>query len=243
MFSYIEPLLTLVCVVNAVAWWRLRRCGGSWLLGVATLGLFAITWPPSDWLLARPLEGSYRVRPFEPSGPFQAIVVLAAGVEPPVFERPYAIPDPNTYRRCRYGAWLYSRYGVPVLASGGRGTRRRPPYSHTMREVLQQAGVPAAMIWTEERSGSTRENAVESAEILKAHHVTDVALVVDASSMPRAAASFRKVGIHVQPAPSEFHQFGPWQEDVLPNWKAVGRTELTLHEIVALGWYWLHGWI
>ena len=99
------------------------------------------------------------------------------------------------------------------------------------------------MIWTEERSRSTHENALFSGEILVAHHIDQIALVVEASSMPRAAASFRKIGIQVQPAPSEFRQLGPLGEDILPSWKAVGHNELTLHEFVGLGWYAVRGWI
>lgn len=241
--SYVEPLLTVFWLIGLVGWFRLRRYKGSWIVGVGLLGIFVISWPPCAWLLARPLEFWYSVRPFEPRTPIQAIVVLASGVEPPLFERPYPLPDSDTYQRCRLAAWLYRRYRVPIIASGGRGGPRQPPYAQTMGELLQQAGVPATMIWTEERSRSTHENALFAAEILAAHHIDDIALVVEATSMPRAAATFRKVGIHVQPAPSEFRQLGPLGEDILPNWKAIGHNELTLHEWVALGWYLLRGWI
>ena len=42
------------------------------------------------------------------------------------------------------------------------------------------------------------------AEILRAHGISRVVLVVEASGMPRAAASFEKMGIHVVPAPIRF---------------------------------------
>jgi uncharacterized SAM-binding protein YcdF (DUF218 family) len=113
-----------------------------------------------------------------------------------------------------------------------------------MRELLKRAGVPESSIWTEERSYSTHENAVYGSEILRQHGISQIALVVDAQSMPRAAACFRKQGIAVMPAPCEFHSFGPpLSEEFLPNWNAIRRNERTLHEIVGLGWYWLRGWI
>ena len=113
-----------------------------------------------------------------------------------------------------------------------------------MRDFLQRAGVPESIIWTEERSYSTHENAAYGSEILRQHGIDRIALVVDAQSMPRAAACFRKQGIAVVPAPCEFHAFGPpLSEEFLPNWNAIRRNERTLHELVGLGYYWLRGWI
>jgi len=32
-------------------------------------------------------------------------------------------------------------------------------------------------------------------------------------------------------------------DDLLPNWKAIRRSERNFHELLALGWYSLRGWI
>jgi uncharacterized SAM-binding protein YcdF (DUF218 family) len=112
-----------------------------------------------------------------------------------------------------------------------------------MRVLLQQAGVPDEKIWTEERSRTTHENALFGAEVLRRHAITAIALVVDASSMLRAEACFRKAGITVVAAPSEFREFGPLRGELLPNWEAIRRNEITLHESLGLAWYWLHNWI
>ena len=61
--------------------------------------------------------------------------------------------------------------------------------------------VPDSSIWTEERSHSTYENALYGAEVLRSHGVARIVLVVEAQSMVRAAACFRKQGIAVVPAP------------------------------------------
>jgi uncharacterized SAM-binding protein YcdF (DUF218 family) len=113
-----------------------------------------------------------------------------------------------------------------------------------MRQLLEGAGVPETMIWTEELSRNTHEDALYGAAILRKHGIQRIALVVDAQSMPRAEACFRKQGIEVVPAPCDFHVFGrPLSEEFLPNWNAVRRNERTLHEVLGLGWYWLRGWI
>jgi uncharacterized SAM-binding protein YcdF (DUF218 family) len=112
-----------------------------------------------------------------------------------------------------------------------------------MRQLLRRAGVRDDMIWTEERSRSTHENAVFGAQVLRQRGVNTVVLIVDATSMPRAAACFRKEGINVVPAPSRFREFGPLLEELIPSWKAIRNNEVTLHETVGLTWYWLRGWV
>src|SRR5437868_5683267 len=132
---------------------------------------------------------------------------------------------------------------VPVLACGGRGTERHAAFSVAMRELLKRAGVPEAMIWTEERSRSTYENALFGTEILRQHGITTIALVVEARSMPRGEACFRKQGILVVPAPCAFREFGLIREELVPSWKAIAENELTLHETAGLAWYRFRGWI
>jgi uncharacterized SAM-binding protein YcdF (DUF218 family) len=240
--NYTEPLLALFCAVSFIGLLRLHRWKGYRLAWIGLLGVFLVTWPPLDWLFSRPLEIWYPVRVPNPSPDVQAIVVLSSTVDKPVRERPYPLPDFQTYERCKFAAWLYTHWqAVPVVTSGG-GSRQHP-FSVTMREILEQNGVPGSMIWTEERSRSTHENALYSAEILSRHGITKVALVVDASSMPRAAACFRKAGIEVIAAPSEFRELETFRDEILPSWKALRQNEITLHETLALGWYWIRGWI
>jgi uncharacterized SAM-binding protein YcdF (DUF218 family) len=245
--SYTEPLLTLFFLLGLLGAVSLPKCRGKTLVAAGLLGLLTVSWPPLDWLFSRPLEMWYPVRPF-PASPADAIVVLSSGVDTPHYERPFPLPDKDTYTRCRFAVWLYQHWkSLPVLACGGRGTQPAeggaPPFAESMREVLTAAGVPNSSIWTEDRSRSTYENALYGAEILRSRGVSRIVLVVEAQSMVRAAACFRKQGIEVVPAPSDFRQWGPLSEEVFLSWKAVRRNEITLHEMLGLLWYRLHGWI
>jgi uncharacterized SAM-binding protein YcdF (DUF218 family) len=235
--TYTQPLLTIFLVIAAAALLRVQNRRRRTLATIGICGLFCVSWPPVDWLLSRLLEARYAVRPFTPAPGLQALVVLSEGMEPAHFERPYPLASQNTFERCIYAAWIYRRYGpVPVLVSGGEGAL-------TMRDILLSNGIADGMVWIEERSGSTHENALYSAEILRQHRISRVALVVDATSMPRAAACFRKLGIAVVPAPSSFCQFGPMPQELLPSWRAIQQNEDTLHEMLGLLWYRLRGWI
>jgi uncharacterized SAM-binding protein YcdF (DUF218 family) len=242
-FTYIEPLLPIFLIISSAGLVRLLRCKGSLMPILGVLGLVFLSWPPVDWLLSRPLEASYPIHPF-PSVSAQAIVVFGSSMSPPIYERPYALPDLETYQRCKFAAWLHRNWQpLPVLACGGPAAKARLACSITMRYLLQREGVSESMIWTEERSRSTHENAAFGAEILRKHGIGTVALVVEAQSMLRAAASLRKQGILVVPAPCEFREIESPLEELIPSWKAVSRNERTLHEAVGLAWYWLRGWI
>ena len=94
----------------------------------------------------------------------------------------------------------------------------------------------------EEESRNTYENAKFGANILRRHGIDQVALVVDARSMPRAAAVLEKQGIRVAPAPSRLREWDGLLE-LLPSWKAIKGNEVTLHEAVGYIWYKLHGWV
>jgi len=241
--TYTRPLLLIFLVIASVGLVRLRQGKRSLLPIVGVLGLLLLSWHPMAWLLSRPLEARYPIRPFPPA-PARAIVVLSSSVSPPLFERPYPLPDKETYQRCEFAAWLHKHWQpLPVVACGGLAVKAKQPLSVTMRELLQRAGVPDAMIWTEERSRTTHENAVFAADILRKHGISTIALVVEAQAMPRAEACFRKEGINVIPAPCEFIQFESPLEEFMPSWLAIQRNEGTLHEALGLAWYKLRGWI
>lgn len=192
--------------------------------------------------MGRPLEAGFPVRPFRAPPGLQAIVVLGSSVRPPQFEQPYPLPDDQTFERCEHAAWIWKRWGpLPVLAIQGR--QSPPAKGSTMRDLLVRAGVTENMIWTEDESRSTHENAVYGGRILREHGVRRIALVVDAQSMVRARACFRKEGLDVVPAPVEFRTWGPWNEELLPNWHAIRRNETTLHEVLGLAWYRVRGWL
>lgn len=240
--TYTQPLTLLCLIIISIGLIRQRRSKHSALPAAGVITLFLLTWPPIAWLISLPLESKYSVQPF-PSGDVQAIVVLSSSVDPPRYERPYPIPDRDGYRRCEHAAWLYKHWqSVPVLASGGSMGAGRQPLSVMMRELLVRAGVPDYKIITEDRSRSTHENAVYSAEILRKRGITSIALVVEAFAMPRAAAAFGHEGMNVVPAPSSFRHFDPVRDEWIPSWKAMERNEGTLHEMLGLVWYRVRGW-
>jgi uncharacterized SAM-binding protein YcdF (DUF218 family) len=233
------PLLLLLGFVGVFTAWRASATSQRpWLLTLSFVGLLFISWSPFAWLLSRPLEIWYEQTAM-PKEMADAIVVLAGGYTDASPVRHDPVVSEDSYQRLRHAAWLFQSWSPhPILTCGGNRN-----FTDAMRHVLESEGIPSNLIWTEIGSRTTHENAVNCREILQQHGIHRIALVVDASSMWRAAASFRKVGITVVPAPIQFQDFDFTLSDVLPTWKAIRSTGLTIHESVGLLWYWLRGWI
>jgi uncharacterized SAM-binding protein YcdF (DUF218 family) len=117
------------------------------------------------------------------------------------------------------------------------------PIAETMRRLLLTEGIPADRIWLETRSMNTHESAVQSADVLRVHGVSRIALVIEANGMARAAQSFRRAGMHVVPVPVRFTGPPVKPSDFLPGWDGIALNEEHFHEIVGLAWYRLRGWI
>lgn len=238
--TYTQPLLTLTLALTWIGVYFSRPSRARRYLTLCLLMTSLLAWPPCEYLLSRPLEGRYPLRPFSTPAGSGAIVVFGSSVSPAQFERPYPLPDQETFERCQYAAWIFRKTGLPVLVSGGVGTRS---VAATMRELLVEAGVPAEMIWLEDRSRSTHENAAFSARVLRQREVHRVVLVVDARSMLRAAGCLRHEGMEIVAAPSRFRYLSAIVEDWIPGWSALKGNEITLHETLGLLWYRFRGWI
>jgi uncharacterized SAM-binding protein YcdF (DUF218 family) len=191
--------------------------------------------------MSRPLEVWYDKTPI-PVGTADAIVVLAGFVNPPKPHVPYALIGRDSYVRLQRAAWLFKNWKpLPILFSGGGLNGKW--YAATSRHILESEAVPPDMIWTESQSRSTYENALFSSEILRQRNISRIALVGDASGMPRAVACFRKLGFDVLPVPARYSLLNKDLDDFLPSWQAIAINGETLHEIVGLVWYKLRGWI
>jgi uncharacterized SAM-binding protein YcdF (DUF218 family) len=243
--SYFEPALPFLLFLgfwDLIRKWRKSSKGNRpWLQFVSMLGLLLLSLNVTAWLLARPLEIWYDQDP-QPHANADAIVVLAGYVRSPSPNTPYAFAGKDTYLRLQRAIWLFKHWKpLPILACGG--SSEGDVYGKTMRHVLESEGVPPDLIWIESRSRSTRENALFGADILRMHGVSRIALVVEANSMARAAASFRKLGIDVVATPAAYTHLTHELNDLLPSWKAIEANGSTVHELVGLVWYKLRGWI
>lgn len=219
---------------------RRRRIGVSlaWAGGTATV---ALSLPLVAHLLLASLQHAEHIPPSAAAIDAEAIVVLSADVDcdPPEYGEDQ--PGALTMLRCRYGAALARRTGLPVLLSGGVLRPDRRPVSHVMRDFVQgELGVPVR--WVEEASTTTRGNAEFSARILAREGIRRVALVSHAWHLPRATAAFEEAGMEVLPAPTAPHAPpSGLLESLVPRGKSLRDSTWAVHEWVGRLWYLLDG--
>jgi uncharacterized SAM-binding protein YcdF (DUF218 family) len=150
--------------------------------------------------------------------------------------------------RILYALRIYRAGKAPrILLSGGNlpWLRAAVPEAQQMANLLIELGAPPSALILETKSQTTRENAVDTAAVLREHGWRSGLLVTSEAHMPRALAAFQKVGLDVVPAAMEI-DVGTLQLDglldLLPNAHALAGTTSAIKEMIGLWIYRLHGW-
>ncbi|MCQ4311234.1 YdcF family protein [Pseudomonas stutzeri] len=222
------------------AWWLRRRAPRlaalCFVLGFG--GLWLMSLPATVEWAARMLESEVALDPADWRNldrTAQAIVVLGAGREQADPGWGSDQPSHIALERLRYASRLAKASGLPILASGGLHYGEPPSEALLAAEALQR-DFSTPTRWLEERSRTTWENALYSAEMLKTAGVERIVLVTSASHMPRSRWCFEQVGLQVIAAPMGFlgvpngRPFGGW----LPESKAVWQNGMLLNEAVGM---------
>jgi uncharacterized SAM-binding protein YcdF (DUF218 family) len=161
--------------------------------------LIVLSLPLVSYVLLTSLETG------EPLDPAQAkeagaIVVIAGGLRRGAREYGGDTLNGLSLDRLRYGAWLARRTGLPVLVSGGIGADGATEADVMARVLREELGI--APRWVESKSRNTRENALNSAALLRESGVRRIVLVTHGVDMRRAGDEFRAAGLEVMAAPT-----------------------------------------
>ncbi len=151
------------------------------------------------------------------------------------------IPGSETEYSVSYGAKLFKEGWAKkdrIILSGGNAIWKYT-WSSLMKEQALSLGVPVNAIFLEEKSSSTKENALFTKEIIKKHRYTSLILVTSPYHSKRANKIFRKsMGneIKVLSAPSEESrfQFKDW-------WKREKDRKAVFTEFFKLFWFSVFG--
>lgn len=233
-------LLILFAAGRLIKAWYPRI--GKTISSVALLLLLIFSTCAGAWLLVTPLENLEAPLLATKNTGAQAIVVLSAGslASNPEYDN-QAIPDYIALGRIRYAAKLYRDTGLPILVTGGSGSKSQEhdSFALSMVRVFEyEFSIPVK--WHEDQSTNTRENADYSAQILKKDGVTHILLVTDAMHMRRARLVFEQAGLHVTSAPTLFFsldEIGLFS--YLPSAEGLRRSHYAMYEWLGLAWYWM----
>ncbi|MBJ6761719.1 YdcF family protein [Myxococcaceae bacterium JPH2] len=207
MFLFLSKVLDLLlapltwALVGLVAGTVLARRwprGSRVLLGLGLAVLLAFSSEPVSAWLTRATEAS-AVSTWREEVVYDAVIVLGGGLDPSASERT-GQPEYNAAveRVLRGFELLRAGRARQVLLSGGSLDPRPEAVveADVLAKQLQEWGIAPERIITEGRSRNTRENALESARIIRERGWRSLLLVTSAAHMPRAAGCFAAVGLH-----------------------------------------------
>ncbi len=136
-----------------------------------------------------------------------------------------------------------------IMISSGSGKLMNPDEKEALfiQDYLLSIGIPAADIIIESASRNTRENAINTAEILNELYTdNNYLLVTSAIHMPRAKRCFKKAGLTVTPF-SVDHQAGPRKYLLdhlfIPNIESFARWQQLIKEWIGFVAYNFVGYI
>ena len=179
------------------------------------------------WWAASPL------RIEAPLGPADAIVVFGGGVG----ESGKA--GGGTEERVQHAVEAYKAGFAPRLLFS-TGYLYSFPEAESMRSLAMQQGVPADAIVLEQRATDTHQNVVFTRDLLRARGWRSVLLVSSPYHMRRAALAWRKEAPEVRVIPTP-----PPRSQFYDHARGASFEQLRgiAHEYLAIGWYWLRGWV
>jgi uncharacterized SAM-binding protein YcdF (DUF218 family) len=234
---FLPPLCFLVLLAFAIAYFY-RRPKTARLILIALFGLLYLSSTPYFSEAALHSLENRNIALHEPYPDADAIVILGGGT--------YAIAPEytgldtvgsQTLSRLRYGAKLHRATGKPVLVSGGKPESNTLSEAMQMRVVLEQE-FQVPVLWTENDSNNTAENARYTYQILHPLGIHKIYLVTHASHMPRAARAFSQAGFTVIKAPTAFTtRQKTGLMTFVPNAKSLLESKIFIHELVGLLWY------
>ncbi|RME64739.1 MAG: YdcF family protein [Nitrospirae bacterium] len=172
------------------------------------------------------------------------------------FQRPYVVvltggandlshigievePSGSSTKRLLKGIEIFqSSEDAILLIAGGRGSADSPetPEALVLERLAKALGVPEKRIIIEITSRDTWENAKNLATLLK-NARGPVVLVTSAFHMQRAVWCFKKLGIRVIPAPTDYRSSPITLYSLVPSAQALRDSSTAISEYLAYGWY------
>jgi uncharacterized SAM-binding protein YcdF (DUF218 family) len=255
VFLFLSKLLDLLlapltwALLLVVAGWRVRR-GARLSVGLQAVGLLVLyvfsTEPVANALQARVEEGV--VGTYRPDVEYDVVIVLGGMVDADATERS-GLPEYTLAVERILRGYELVREGKARHVLLSAGTLDPRPEALVEADILARQlrmwGVAPERIVTEGRSRNTRENAVESARLIRERGWGKLLLVTSAAHMPRALGTFKAVGLEPDTLPvdvraRQWHL--RWSMLWQPRASSLAQSTDALRELFGRVVYRLRGW-
>lgn len=159
-------------------------------------------------------------------------------------------PAEGTAFRVIEGARVFRLLNNPltppsVILMGGTTSRRDPaarPESDAMGGAMLALGVPIDRLVFENRSKTTREQALEFKRMYAEHEAEPFVLVTSPTHIARSMGAFRALGLHPIASPSELTSDGV-RARWFPSDDALVISDAIVYDTAARFYYWARGWL
>jgi uncharacterized SAM-binding protein YcdF (DUF218 family) len=236
-------ILALMIGIALLFWKRTAKFGKRLAAGSAIAAVLVVLLPLGDWLV---LSLERRFPAYQPCAegtgkPIAGIILLGGAISSQEIHGTIREDVGGAVDRIRKTAELAKDYpDAPVLVSGGQAFPRKGARSEAVAtaDFLVELGVDLQRMRLETVSRTTSENAKFVAE---QGAEGSWLLVTSAFHMPRSVGSFRKAGVDVIAAPTD------WQVDdnrpllTINALDRLGKLDLGVHEYLGLLAYWVTG--
>jgi uncharacterized SAM-binding protein YcdF (DUF218 family) len=232
--------------------WRRSRSWARAYFGVVLATLWLLSTPAVAESLAGLTDGDYApIRRVEDARGATTIVVLGGGSHTYHVGRFFLSETAGgTAFRVIEGARVFrlliSPTGSPKLVLMGGPTQRRDPAarpeSDAMGGAMLDVGVPLDALVFENRSKTTREQALEFKRMFAGHESEPFVLVTSPTHIKRSMGAFRAVGLNPIASPSALTSDGNsfrW----LPTDDALVIADSVVYDSAARIYYWGRGWL
>lgn len=225
--------LTLLMMVLALALIKRRPRTAQAILLLAVLFLGLTSWEPIANRLVATVETPFVV--FDTEQSVDTIVVLGSGHQiipnaPPVMQL-----GRSAIYRLEEGLRIARANPTAMLYFSGYGNGKS--HAEMMREAAMELGIPSDRIKIFPKAKDTEDEARMMSPYLKDKRV---ALVTEASHMPRALKYFEREGIHPFPAPA-FKLSSNNDDDIRIDANANYKSERAFYEWIGQAWQWIKG--
>jgi uncharacterized SAM-binding protein YcdF (DUF218 family) len=231
------PIFLILLGIGFYFWQRGNNRRAKQFLFSALAWISLLSYPPFSAQLLLPLESTYSKVNLTNKTP-QYIHVL--GYDHTTNPR---IPLSSeislvSLARLNEGVFLYKHHKNTKLIFSGNGPGDPISNARKNSQMAIALGVDPADIILLESPQDTQEEAIASKKIVGDQPII---LVTSASHMVRASALFRKAGVNVISAPTDFQIKGKSELLQFPSSQGLGYTEAAFHEYLGLAWGRLRG--
>ncbi len=233
------PIFLILVGIGFYFWQRGREKRAKQVFLFSLLWISLLSYPPFSGLLLLPLERAYTKVEMTDTPPKYIHVLGCGHTSNPKIPLSSEI-GLVSLARLNEGVSLYKANTNMKLIFSGYGGDDPVSNARKNSQMAIALGVNPADIILIETPKDTQEEAVAAKKIIGDQPLI---LVTSASHMVRASALFRKAGIVVVQAPTDFQikaSDSLWQ---FPSAGGMGRSEAAFHEYLGLAWGRLKGYL